>query len=105
MPAHSGRGGRDRHLAAAGAQHGPAVGVSEEAVRGALHVQHVLGMSADAAENAEHRLHEERRLHELTVQKVREVVEVARIVTLELKAGAMPCKSPHRKFDVLEGVS
>jgi hypothetical protein len=47
------------HLVAARAQHRPFVLRAEEPVGGALHMLHVFGMRADAAENAEHRLDEE----------------------------------------------
>ena len=46
------------------------------------------GIGADAAEDAEDRLHEERRLDQLALEEVREVVEVADVVALELEARA-----------------
>ena len=62
--------------------------VAEQAVGGALHVHEVLDVGADAAEDPEDRLHEQRRLDEAAVEEVREVVEVADVVALELEAGA-----------------
>src|SRR6185503_9158026 len=50
------------HLRAPRAEHRPVVRVAEQAIGGALHVDHVLGMVADAAADAEHRLDEKRRL-------------------------------------------
>ena len=50
--------------------------------------EQVLGVGADAAEDAEDRLHEERRLDEPALEEVREVVEVADVVALELEARA-----------------
>ena len=74
------------------------VGVAEQAVRRALHVHQVLGLGADAAEDAEDQLHEQRRLDELALEHVREVVEVADVVALELEAGAV------RLADLLQDV-
>jgi hypothetical protein len=59
VAAHRRRLRRHAHLRAAGAQHRPAVVLAEEAVGGAPHVQDVLGMRADAAEDAEDRLDEQ----------------------------------------------
>src|SRR5262245_56594658 len=42
VAAHRRRHGRDRHLVASSAQHGPAVFVAEQSVAGALHVHYVL---------------------------------------------------------------
>src|SRR5205085_11344257 len=43
---------------------------------------------ADGAEDAEDRLDEKRRIDQAAVEKMREIVEVADIVALELKLGA-----------------
>src|SRR5688500_2815831 len=48
VSAHHRRLRRDRHLVAPRAEHRPVVGVAEQAVGGALHVNHVLGVRADA---------------------------------------------------------
>ena len=74
------------HLVAPRAEHRPVVGVAEQAIGGALHVHHVLGMRADAAADAEHRLDEERRLDQPAVEEVRRGVEVADVVALDLEA-------------------
>ena len=69
-------------------------------------MHHVLRIRADAAEDAEDRLHEERRLDELAVEEVGEIVEVADIVALELEAGAVGVAELLQDvFDVLEGVA
>src|SRR5438445_1487022 len=62
IAAHHRRHRGDEHLVAAGAQNRPVISVAEQPVGGALHVQHVLGMRADAAADAEPRLEEQRRL-------------------------------------------
>ena len=49
----------------------PEVVVAEQAVGGALHVHDVLRMRADAAEDAEHRLDEQRRLDQAAVDEMR----------------------------------
>src|SRR5216110_2518466 len=76
----------DEHLVAPGAEHRPQVGIAEQSIGGALHVQHVLRMRADAAADAEHRLDEERRLQQLAVEKMRRGVEVPDVVALDLEA-------------------
>ena len=86
----------DEHLVAAGAEHRPVVRVAEQAVGGALHVQHVLGMRADAAADAEHRLDEERRLDQPAVEEVRRGVEVADVVALDLEARVVVARSDCR---------
>ena len=82
-----------------GRQHRPVVLVAEQLVGDALHVDDVLGIGADAAENAEDRLHEQRRLHQLAVEEMRERVEMADVVAFELEARAVALA------EVLEDVS
>ena len=67
----------------------PVVVVAEQAIGGALHVQHVLGMRADAAADAEHRLDEQRRLDQAALEEVRRRVQVADVVALDLEARAV----------------
>src|SRR5439155_1209196 len=69
-----------------GAEHRPQVGIAEQPICGALHVQHVLRMRADAAADAEHRLDEKRRLQQLAVEEMRRGVQVADVVALDLEA-------------------
>src|SRR5262245_62168846 len=61
-------------------------------------------MRADAAENAEHALHEERRLDEAAIDEVRERVEVTDVVALDLEAGAVLRAGREDVLDVLERV-
>ena len=78
--------------------------VAEQPVGGALHVRDVLGMRADAAEDAEHRLDEERRLDQPAVGEMGERVEMADVVALELEARAVVGAGRQDVLDVLEGV-
>ena len=80
---------RDAHLVGARAEHRPVIIVAEQPVGGALHLHDVLGMRADAAEDAEHRLHEQRRLDHAAVEEVPQRVEMADVVALDLEAGAV----------------
>ena len=48
----------------------------------------VFGIGADAAQDAEDRLHEERRLHQPAIEEMGQVVEMADVVALELEARA-----------------
>src|SRR3989442_11608183 len=54
----------DEHLVAAGAAHRPQVGVTEQAIGGALHVQHVLRIRAHPPAGAENGFDEKPRLQE-----------------------------------------
>ena len=78
---------------------------AEQAIGGALHVHHILGVRADAAENAEHGLDEQRRLDQAAVKEMREVVEMAGVVALELEARSVSRAGLQDEFDVLEGVA
>ena len=58
------------------------------------------GCGADAAEDAEDRLDEQRRLDQAAVEEVRQVVQMADVVALELEARAVA--SPQRSQDALD---
>ena len=60
----------------------------------------VLGIGADAAEDAEDGLHEERRLDQLAVEKVREIIEMADVVAFELEARAVASPSSFRMCSI-----
>ena len=105
VAAHRGRHRGDRHLVAPGAEHRPVIVlVAEQAVGGALHVHHVFRVRADAAEDAEHRLDEQRRLDEAALEEVLQRVEVADVVALDLEARAVLGAGCQDVFDVREGV-
>jgi hypothetical protein len=53
----------------------------------------VLVIGADAAQDAEDRLHEERRLGEAPVEEMGQAIEMADVIAFELEAGAMPSPS------------
>ena len=59
---------------------------------------------ADPAEDPEDRLHEERRLHEVALQQVRQVVQVPDVVALELEAGPERAEPAEDVLHVLERV-
>ena len=62
----------------------------------------VLGMGADAAEDAEHALHEERRLDQAAIGEMGERVEMADVVALDLEARAVLGAGRQDVFDVAE---
>jgi len=63
-------------------------------------------VGADAAENAEDRLHKERRLDQTAIDKMRQIVEVPDIVALMLEAGAALFAQPlYDLLDIGEGVA
>ena len=105
VPAHRRRHGRNVHLVAAGAEHRPAVLVAEQPVGGALHVHDVLGMVTDAALQPEHRLDEQRRLHQPLVEEVFEIVEVGSVVAFELEARVVARAGAEDVLDLSEGVA
>ena len=79
--------------------------VAEQFVGDVPHVHEVVGIGADAAEDAEDRLHEERRLHQSALQKMREVVQMADVVALELEARAAAFSQLlQHALDILERV-
>ena len=89
----------------AGREHAPVVVVAEELVRDPLHVHEVFLIGADAAEDAEDRLHEQRRLDQPAVEEMGEVVEVPDVVAFELEAGAVGlAELAQYVFDVLERI-
>ena len=104
VAAHRGRHRSDRQLVAAGAEHAPAVLVAEQAVGRALHVRDVVGMRADAAQDAEHALDEQRRLHDAAIEEVRRRVQVPDVVALDLEARAVVRARGQDVLDVLERV-
>ncbi len=65
----------------------------------------VLGVRTDPAQDAKHGLDEQRRLHEAAFKEMAEVVEVRRVVALELEPGPGIGKRAQHEFDVLVGVA
>ena len=62
-------------------------------------------MGADATKNAEHRLYEQRRLHEFAIEEMRESVKVTGVVAFELETRAVARTGFEDEFDVLEGIA
>ena len=88
MRTHRGGGGEDLELVAPGTEDRPLVGAAEQAVGRLSHVDEVVDARADAAHHAHDGLQEDGRLHQSEVEVVRERVQVADVVRLELEAGA-----------------
>src|SRR5450756_2761732 len=61
-------------------------------------------MAADASENAEHRLHEQRRLDQAAIEEMLERVEMADIIALDLETGVIFRAGSEDVFNVSEGV-
>src|SRR5690625_3633057 len=94
------------HLVAASCQDRPLVVLAEKLVRDLPHVHEILWIRTDSAENAEDRLHEKRRLHQLAVEEVRQVVEVPDVIAFELEAGSTPLAQLLKNLlDILEGIT
>src|SRR5436190_19487792 len=64
----------------------------------------VFRMRADAAENAEHGLDEERRLHQAAIGEMTQRVQVPDVVALDLEARAVRATGVEDVLDVLERV-
>ena len=96
----------ERHLVPTGGEDRPGVIVAEQFVGDPLHVDEVLMVGADTAENAEDRLHEQRRLDQPAIDEMRQIIEVADIVALMLEAGAALLAQPlYDLLDIGEGVA
>src|ERR1019366_2086726 len=64
-----------------------------------------LGMRADAPENAEYCLYEERRMYQAAVQKMCQIVEVPHVVAFEFETGFLLAALRHNVLDVLKSVA
>jgi hypothetical protein len=62
-------------------------------------------MPSDTAEQSKDRLNEERRFDQPTIREMRQVVEVGRVVTLELEPRTISIASLKNIFDVFEGIA
>src|SRR5690606_39096715 len=83
----------------------PHVIVAEKFVSDFAHMDKVLRVGADTAEDAENRLHEQGRLHQPALQKMGESVQMTNVVALEFEA--RPATFPQflkNIFNILEGV-
>src|ERR1700693_3468661 len=89
VAAHHRRVRCEGHLEPPGRQDGPLVVVSEQPVGGLFHEHEVLRLGADAAQDAEYRLHEEWRPNELFFDEVSQIVEVSDIVAFVLESRTM----------------
>ena len=81
--------GDQARLVAAGPEDRPLVVAPEQPVGGRLHVDQVLDVGPDAAEDPKHALDEQRRLDDAGVEEVGERVQVAHVVALELEASPL----------------
>src|SRR5580765_5387982 len=104
IAADGGRDGRDTHLVLTGTEHRPVIVVAEETIGRALHHHDVFRMRPDAAQNAEHRLNEQRRLHEAAVEEMPQRVEMPNVIALDLEPGAVSGACGQDVLDVGEGV-
>src|SRR5258707_1255253 len=106
IAAHRRADGGKVDLVAPGRQDRPLVVSPEQAVRGPPHMHQIFRMRADAAQDAEDRLHEERRLQELAVEEMGQRVEMADIVAFafEARAAAVP-ELADEALDLREGVA
>src|SRR6516165_4884232 len=77
-----------RQLVAARCEDRPGIGIAKELVGDPLHVDEVLRIRTDTAEDPKYSLNKKRRLNHATVEKMREIIEMADIVAFELEAGA-----------------
>src|ERR1700689_3150068 len=105
IAAHDRAHGDERQLVAAGGEDRPVVLIAEQLVSDAFHVAEIVGIGADAAEDAENGLDEERRLDQLAVEEMSERVEVPDVVAFELKARAVAfAQILQAALDILKGV-
>src|SRR6266404_5154650 len=106
IAAHHRRHRDEGKLMAPGGEDRPGILLAEQLVGDPLHMREVLRVGTDAAKNAEDGLHEERRLHQLAVEEMRECVEMADIIALKLELGAAAlAQLLEDVLDILEGIS
>src|SRR4051812_9707711 len=86
------------------ADHRPLVRLAEQSIRRLLHERDVVGMRADAAADAEHRLNEQRRRQQPAIDEMRGGVEMSDVVALYLEAGAVGSTGAENAGDVAERV-
>src|ERR1700733_10169653 len=67
-------------------EHRPDIGIAEQLVGGFLHEQQIARIGADSAEDAENRLHEERRLNDLLFKAISQIVEMPHVVAFKFEA-------------------
>src|SRR5487761_1784173 len=103
--AHDRAHGDERQLMPPCRQDRPVILLAEQPVGDRLHVGDVVRIGADSAENAEDRLHQERRLDQLAVEEMGERIEMADVVAFELEARAVTlAQFLEGTLDVHEGV-
>src|SRR5207302_8532654 len=106
MPAHDRAHGDQSHLMAAGTEYRPVELVAEQMIGDAAHVHEVLGLRPDPAKDPVNGLDQHRRLDQAPVDEMREVVQVADVVALELEFGAaLLAQVLERKLDILVRVA
>src|SRR5690349_14274819 len=106
VSAHRRADGGEVDLVAASRQDRPLIVAPEQTVGGPSHMHQILRMRSDAAQDAEDRLHEQRRLQELAVEEMRQRVQMADVVAFAFEAGAaaMP-ELADEALDLREGVA
>src|SRR6185312_14159694 len=80
---------RDTHLILTGTEHRPMIVVAEQTVGCPLHHHDVFRMRADAAENSEYRLNEQRWFHQTAIEEMPQRVEMSDVIALDLEPGAV----------------
>ena len=84
----------------------PDVLIAKQLVRGFFGEQQIARLRADAAQNAKDRLHEQRRLDNLAVQAIGQIVQMTNIVTFEFEPRAVAfTKLLDNARDIFEGVA
>src|SRR5919205_1810429 len=88
MASHDRRLSDKGHLVASASQNRPVIILTKEFIRHALHVNEVLVVRTDAAQNSKNRLNKEGRLHQPAINQVSQIVKVADVVALEFETRA-----------------
>ena len=82
------------------------VGIAKQTVGDAPHVDQVIRIGADATQNPENGLDEQRRRDQTPVEEVRQAIEVPHVVALEFETGATALAQEFQHpLDILEGVA
>src|SRR5262249_49525476 len=85
VAAHGGSHRCNAHLVGARTEHRPMIVVAKKAIGRTLHHHNIFRMCPDPTEDAEHGLHEQRRLHQAAIEKMPQRVEMTDVVAFDLE--------------------
>src|SRR5262249_6218436 len=104
VAAHGGSHRCYAHLVGTRAEHRPMIVVAKKTIGRALHHHDIFRMCPDPAEDSEHRLHEQRWLHQAAIEEMPQRVEMTDVVAFDLETRAVSGAGCQNVLDVGEGI-